>query len=461
MTGERRDALVLLASCALAFAPYLPWLGFYVDDWTQLLDRLSSISDQSLPGLVRGFNDELFYLRPLNLLYYPLTYWLGGFSAWRYQLMYLAMDSLGALFIYRALRESSGDGALAWLAALLYALYPNHAGARFWNNQIHPAHFFFATGMLAYARQRTALCLLLLAVSGLHYEAYLPLFLLAPLLDRLRHRPATKAWPVLALAAGLAAYTVLIQHVYPQTFSRKLLFDPGFALGVIGKGLECSTTGILHLFWTVLPDAGKLPWPLLLALIPAAVFLVGKSGPTSLKGAALRAWCAGAAVLLVAGYLPYALSADRYAPHIFDLQNRLNAAPSLGAAMLLAAGLSRLRGRTGAAAIAAVLAAFLFIDWQEGRAWAEAARVQTEILEEIRAKRPAGPALIILDAPPQIERAPMFQIDVEFDAALRLLVSPNLRGSRVGDGVMLSQLAPNLPRLIYRPGAGLSPAGGP
>lgn len=454
MKGERRFELVLLLACALGFAPYLFQLGFFVDDWTQLLDRLSSIPNQSLPGLVRGFNDEIFYLRPLNLIYYPLTYWLGGFSPWRYQFLYLVMDALSALFLYRALRAASGDRALAFLAALLYALYPNHAGARFWNNQIHPAQFFFAAGMLAYTRGALASCLLLLAVSGLHYEAYLPLFLLAPLLDILRRRPWTKAWPVLALAAGLLAFNILVQKAYPLAFSRKLLFDPAFALSVLGKGIECSTNGVLHLFVTVLPDAGKLPLLLLLALLPAAALLARECGRVSLKSAPFRLWCAGAAVLLVAGYLPYAFSADRYSPHIFDLQNRLNAASSLGAAMLLAAGLSRLKGRAGQAAMAGVFAAFLFVNWQEGRAWAAASRAQDDILAAIREKAPPGPAVVILDAPPQVERAPVFQIDVEFDAALRLLVSPNLRGSRLDDGGTLTRLPPKTPKYLYRHATG-------
>jgi hypothetical protein len=190
---EGHDGAVLVLISLLGFGLALPMLGFYVDDWTQMLGMLTAIPDQSLHGLIKGFDNVYFYLRPLNLIYYPLTYWLGGMEPWRYQAMYLAMDTAGAVFIYYALLRASGDRRLSFLTACLYILYPNHGGARFWNNQIHPSHLFFGAAMYFYARRLeerkprlTAAYVVMLLLSGLNYEAYVPLCLFAPLLGALR-----------------------------------------------------------------------------------------------------------------------------------------------------------------------------------------------------------------------------------------------------------------------------------
>lgn len=476
---ESRDGAVLVLISLLGFGLALPTLGFYVDDWTQMLGMLTAIPDQSLPGLIKGFDNVYFYLRPLNLIYYPLTYWIGGFETWRYQLMYLAMDTAGAVFLYHALLRASRDRRLSFLTACLYILYPNHGGARFWNNQIHPAHLFFGAAMHFYARSmterkawQTASYVVLLLLSGLNYEAYVPLCLFAPFLGTLRGthdgRPWRKAlwtalldaWPVYATTLAVLAYNVAIQKLYPNTISRGLIFEPAFAWKVIGKGIECSTTAILHLLAKILPSAMReMAATLALGALPAAAFIAWlvfqRPAPQKATFIPGRVWMVGGVVLLVAGYLPYAFSADRYVPHIFDAQNRINAASSLGAAMLLALGLERIRKAAIArAALFAALAVFMTINWYTVHEWGAARTLQMDILAGVRghlSETGEGPAIITLDAPTHhgITVAPVFPIDVEFDRALRMLVRKDLRGSLVSDGAILASIPPELPRYVY------------
>lgn len=481
---ESWDGAVLVLFSLLGFGLALPTLGFYVDDWTQMLGLLTAIPDQSLPGLIKGFDNVYFYLRPLNLIYYPLTYWIGGFETWRYQFMYLAMDTAGGVFLYYALLRASGDRRLSFLTACLYILYPNHGGARFWNNQIHPSHLFFGAAMYFYARRLTerktwltSSYVVLLLLSGLNYEAYVPLCLFAPFLGTLRAtydgRPWRKAlwtalvdaWPVYATTLGVLAYNVAIQKVYPNTISRGLIFEPAFAWKVIGRGIECSTTAIFHLLAKILPTAVReMGASLVLGALPAAAFITWLTHlrPTPREDArgAGRVWLVGSVVLLVAGYLPYAFSADRYVPHIFDAQNRINAASSLGAAMLLALGLARIRKAALArATLFAVLAVFMTINWYTIHEWGAARTMQLDILAGVRRHLPEvgeGPAIVTLDAPTHhgITVAPVFPIDVEFDRAVRMMVRKDLRGSITADGAILGSIPPDLPRFVYRHATG-------
>lgn len=482
LTG--RDGAVLTLVSLLGFGLALPMLGFYVDDWTQLLGLLTAIKDQSLLGLIRGFDNVYFYLRPLNLVYYPLTYWIGGLEPWRYQLMYLAMDTAGAVFLYYALLRASGNRRLSFLTACLYILYPNHGGARFWNNQIHPSHLFFGAAMYFYARWmterktwQTASYVALLLLSGLNYEAYVPLCLFAPFLGLLHATTAglpwrkalrvalLEAWPVFATTLAVLAYNVGIQKAYPNTISRGLIFEPAFAWKVVGKGIECSTTAILHLFWTILPSAVRdLGAVLAVGALPAAAFVAWLvfARPVSAKDArATRVvWLLGALVLMVAGYLPYAFSADRYVPHIFDAQNRINATSSLGAAMLLALGIVRIgKAALARAALFTTLAVFMTINWYTIHEWGKARSIQMDILAGVRGHLPelgGRPVIITLDAPTHhgFTVAPVFPIDVEFDRALRILVHKDLRGSIVADGAILASIQPELPRYLYKHATG-------
>lgn len=475
-----RDGAVLTLISLLGFGIALPTLGFYVDDWTQMLGMLTAIQDQSLLGLIKGFDNVYFYLRPLNLVYYPLTYWIGGFETWRYQLMYLAMDTAGAVFLYHALIRASGNRRLSFLTACLYILYPNHGGARFWNNQIHPSHLFFGAAMHFYARWlterkawQTSSYVALLLLSGLNYEAYVPLCLFAPFLGTLRSmhdgRPWRKAswtalleaWPVYATTVAVLAYNVAIQKVYPSTISRGLIFEPAFAWKVIGRGIECSTTAIFHLLAKILPIAmWEMPVALVLGALPAAALIAWLvfQRPALQKDvpAPGRVWLVGGVILLVVGYLPYAFSADRYVPHIFDAQNRINAASSLGAAMLLALGLERIRKAALArVALFGILAVFMTINWYTVHEWGTARTLQMDILAGVRrhlSEVGEGPAIVTLDAPTHhgITVAPVFPIDVEFDRALRMLVRKDLRGSLASDGAILASIPPELPRFLYK-----------
>lgn len=474
-----RRALALLAVQAAAFGwPHLV-AGFYTDDWSQLLWAYLSAPDQSLRGLLGVHADAYWALRPLGALYYGASYWLGGLTAWKYQLQYFIAEAASTLLLFYALAKVSGDRGLAFLCAVLFCLYPNHGGARYWNNLMHPAQVLFAASMACWARGlerrsawRTGLAAALFFACGLTYESHIPLVLLAPLLGWLRRArlgeaprkaviaAAVESWPLLAAGGLVVAFSVAVQKLVPGVLARKMVVDPAFIMDVLTSGLECSSTRILALFASLVPGALRdFGWPLWLAgaaLIAAATWFTARvlrESRTFSSGFA-AIWLLGCLGLVLAGYLPYGLSADRYVPHIYDLQNRLNTASALPAAMILGFLLHLLRRSAWAVpATAAVLACFLLIDWQTAREWQAAWNAQQAILrgisEDPSVKASRGTVSVLLEAPTHAGNAPIFSMGGEFGHAVKVVLGERFHGAHLQDSRLLERLPAGVPRLAF------------
>ena len=443
-------SLVLVAVVAASFAVFLPWLGFYGDDW-EIIGHLIRSPDQGLWGLIGAYHQATgtyFHLRPADLVYFPTVYWLGGMSPWKYQLIYLVLESVTALSVFHALRLATRDLGRSFLTACLFACYPSHTATHHcFLGPYTPAMAAFAAALWLHALwigrgDRRALwgSLLFFAVGDLLYEAVLPLVILMPVLGLVRclqsGRPLKDAFrktlsqsaPIFATAAILVAYFVVIQHMHPGTISRRLIFDPPYFLKVLGRGFECSFTGLADLFRHSARLAFHNLSPLLwlagaVGAISLAALLVRLPGRKILPAEAERSWLWGAVLVFLAAYVPYAVSADRYIPHTFDVQNRLNGTASLPAAMIVAYALERLGSRARAAVFAVLLFSFAVINWETGWEWTRSWSIQRGVLSDIAERLPGpgdDPILVYLKgAPLQLDSAPVFNVSVFFAQALK------------------------------------------
>ncbi|MGE5462508.1 MAG: hypothetical protein ACM3PS_04080, partial [Syntrophothermus sp.] len=114
---EKTFPLALLVICALAFGVFLPWLGFYWDDWPVIL--MSKFFG------VNAFAEFYKYDRPISAWTYILTAPLLGLTPLAWQIFALVLRWLTGLFYWLTLRLlwPHRKRETAWVA-VLFLIYP-------------------------------------------------------------------------------------------------------------------------------------------------------------------------------------------------------------------------------------------------------------------------------------------------------------------------------------------------
>ena len=444
------SSLLLLVLVILVHGVFFPWKGFYMDDW-RFIELWESAPNRSLWAMMTAFNVKGFcFYRPLDIPYFTAQFWLFGRTGWAYQALLLAFDAAAVLLLHAAWRRATGEAALAFVAAAIFAVYPNHSATHHWLSAPFAAvAALFSGAMLLQLRavreRRPAFAFgatVLFAAAILTYEAVLPLAVLFPALCLVRlrldgvpvktaRRDAILSCIPLALGAftALVYQQVLIPRLFPQGQTRPMSFDFVRLLRVFGRSFECTTTGVLALA----ADSARNAAATRLWLLVPAVVLVGAAGfwlwrrsGADEKSAGLGGpvWLIGAAAAWAASYAPIAISAQDYMPHVFDEQNRLNAAGTVGASMLAASALlwvARARPRTAATFFALFLAVSSGIDWVAGIDYMRSWDLQKKVLTSVTAQLPVGPAEVVLSGVPEtVGRAAAFHAHWEFSCALRV-----------------------------------------
>ena len=440
-------SFLLAALTVLVHGVLFPWKGFYMDDW-RFIQLWESAPARSLWALMTAFNENGFcFYRPLDIPYFTIQYWLFGRAGWAYQALQLGFNVAAVLLLHAAWRRATGDAALSFAAAVIFAVYPNHSSTHHWlSSPFAATAALFALALLLQldaARRRKTLPAVAAAVvfscAILTYEAVLPLAVLFPALCALRLRldglsaRASRAGAALSCiplvigsAASLLYQQVLIPRLFPVGQTRPMELGAGRFLKVFGRAFECTTTGIVALAADSARNALSTGlWLLLPAVALAAaagIYLWRRSGAGGSREAGGHEWIIGAAAAWAASYAPLAVSAQGYMPHIFDEQNRLNAAGTVGASMLGASGLlwvGRSRPRLAAGLFAAFVAVSSGIDWVAGVDYMRAWDLQKKVLSSIASQLPPGPADVALSGvPSRMGRAAGFHADWEFACAL-------------------------------------------
>src|SRR6266850_3137601 len=130
------QALAYLAVFAAAVAVYLPALryGFLInwDDPTYIVNN-PLIRAWSRSNLLEIFTKPYFAnFLPLHLVSYMVDYSLWGLNPTGYHLQSIALHALNAVLAMLVVRRMLGSSAVAFLAALLFAVHPSHVEAVAW-----------------------------------------------------------------------------------------------------------------------------------------------------------------------------------------------------------------------------------------------------------------------------------------------------------------------------------------
>ena len=440
----RMDCSFLALVTVLNSFLYLPRLGFYSDDWAfWRVFRFSA--DQSLPGLIQSvFAAEPDTMaRPLQGFLHAALYQLFGLNPLGYHVSMAAMFCLGLCALYLALRRLSDDRFLTVAVVLVYATLPHYSTDHFWysSSQITLSMALYFASLWCDVRHAgnpvglywPTASILCLVCSGMAYEAFLPLFLVNPLLVALRN-----GWRWRRFLANPVLIGMVLAFKF-ATSSRAQFRDMGikkvlasgvdFTFGAYGVDLP----RVLRTIWDRYWDEAAFATAAILATIVAWYLFRYTDGlnrnktppPVSQLG-----------VTVLAGFLLTGLSYAYFNDGlglVTGIGNRvaIAAAAPLSFSIVAFLGLlSRAVGRANVAraifaiAVALVCGCGCWINQTIASFWIDASEQQHRILSEIKQAIPAPPArsAILLDGfCPWIGPGIVFETDWDVTGALALL----------------------------------------
>ncbi|HEY9078163.1 MAG TPA: hypothetical protein VIO61_16630 [Anaerolineaceae bacterium] len=383
--------LFLLGLCLLAYAPMIPYLGYFWDEWafTWIFDRLGT------DGLTRYFATN----RPFwGMIYKATLSILGVEHPWVWQVFAILMRAAGGMGLWWALRIALPRRAEAavWAAAF-FVLYPGFGQQSI---ALMYSHFFivlaaytfslvFSLLALKQPRQRWLWMLLALAcslVNLLSMEYFYILELARPVLmwaviqqeqsSNLNRRPVMRvllAWlPYFMVLAGVVAWRAFIfgYHTYQPTVLNDLRSQPLAALGrllplVINSLWVAGPGAWIQAF--SLPDIAQVGirttlyyTGVALAGLFFALFMLLRQGDTSPSRRRDAGWLllAGAITFFTAGAPFWVTNLEillAYPNNRFTLPFMFGSSLLLGGLLLLLPGPRWLRGAVAAVLVAAAI----------------------------------------------------------------------------------------------------------
>ncbi len=448
-SGFARAALALGALALVVFGVHAPRLGLYLDDWF-LFEAL--LGGGGWWERVAALSKTGFAPRTLNVVFFPTVFQFAGDRPAAWHAYLAAQDWALACVWFALLRRWLGSERLALSAAALGLLYPVSPATHHWLTSAPQAGalllvFASLLAHLDWLERRKpaslALALGLYAASLLHYEAGAFLIGLQALVVARRAGARAAARDVVAPYAAVLLAALLWQRhggswltgaPHPKTLglsATRLLGSYAEALRVLGPdawGLAARSFAPWRAAFSVEAQA------LLAACIAGAAWGVSRAGPQQDAAPALRPAAALGGAMLVAAYLPFALT-GKYPANIAGLMSRTNAAGALAAGLLLAvaleaaavagrrAGLPRAGRVARAAGLAVLLAACAWTDWVVAGQWAAAGNLQKELLAKVGARArdtPKAGVVLLANAPAQLAGVEVFTEHWGFSSALRL-----------------------------------------
>lgn len=286
---KHKDVLILVAAWMLLYLPYILFGGLVRDDLGLLLTD---------PSAFKNYFDFQWYMstninmtaRPVSAILHGVCNWHFGVVAWRYHLVNLALFGGSILFFYLTLRELiSRDVAL--LSALFALVYPCASGTIFsatmMNSNLSAIFWSSASYLLTKdVRGKYVFTALLLGLSSLSYEAFIPLFIFNAVIVLLVMKPGGQgrrrllfdSLPVFAAIAFYALYRGGIEKIIFHTqFSRIMLISPLDALArffmSIILGFEIALVESFKISWHALNNLDLVSIQYLLIVISGLVLL--------------------------------------------------------------------------------------------------------------------------------------------------------------------------------------------
>lgn len=128
------DWCVLASLLFVQIACFLPicfQVGFYLDDWLTFWN-LHFAPHNPIDLIKASFNDPRMVTRPVQCLYYGISYFFFADRPLPYHLLRCALEFVGVACLYLGLLRLSGQRIFATLGALFFILYPNHDATHYW-----------------------------------------------------------------------------------------------------------------------------------------------------------------------------------------------------------------------------------------------------------------------------------------------------------------------------------------
>lgn len=238
-TAEQREnrravslSSALLASIVLLSAIfYVPYLGFYSDDW-HFLSLLHNSQDQSLGGLFHSLmSDHNIRVRPVQVAALVGLYRLFGLSPLGYHVFNLLLLVAMALLLFRLLLELKQPLLLAVSLPAVYLMLPHYSTDRFWIAALQAnlsmacyfASFYCALRSLRSGWPWLILSALSTTISVLAYEVAVPLFTLVVIYPFFIGKAPIRA----RLVAVTTSLPVLGCFVFKMAINQRPVMRPG------------------------------------------------------------------------------------------------------------------------------------------------------------------------------------------------------------------------------------------
>ncbi len=458
------SGLFLVSIVLLSVMLYVPYLGFYSDDW-HFLSLLKNSPDQSFGGLFHSLmSDHNIRVRPVQTAALVGLYQLFGLLPLGYHICNALLLVAMALVLFLLLLELKQPLLLAASLPAVYILLPHYSTDRFWIAAIQAnisMVFYFASFYFALRSVRSGWPWLLLSVfstmvSVLSYEVAVPLFAFNVVAILWTEQFRVRArW-----AAALTSIALVGCFVFKMAINQRPVMRPGtfwsHAVWLVHQALFINffQLGIAYprvVFKTVRYHF-DLPALAAAAAIALLVFFclrwIIRRQPESLYKIAWTRVIATGFVIFGLGYAIF-LTTDQVAFHKTGVANRTSIAAALGVALCFL-GITgyistkltpKFRRLCFPLLVSLICASGSLIDTSLAQYWIRGYDEERQILQNIAAHHlspPPGSAFLVDGVCPYVGPAPLLESWWEVSGVAQLIFrQPDLAGDAISPRIRL------------------------
>jgi hypothetical protein len=423
MSGESEGRSVRLPDLAVIAMIGIALYGPYVVEGGLLRDDLGFInipnSFDSYGAFQRSVSThQNMTARPVSACLHGVCYWCFGKSPWAYHSVNLVLFLGATLFYFGAIAKIFGRTP-ALLSAIFALVYPCASGVTFSSFMMNSNLAGLLWGAALYVESSTAkpgsvyrtdlVIMILLVLSALSYEAFIPLFLLIPLAGipdqsdprRAVSRTARRFIPIGAALLIVVLYRGVFEPtVFNTSFSRIDVVGP-IHTGLrwwssLVAGAKIATLGSLEVSLRAMRNLSSLdPLPLLLEIVAVCGLVFHVCFGTCPERLApdrsqfIGLFALGAVICFCLAHMVFAVST--YRPDSWGFATRTQGAIRYAFGMTAAAGVMVLytsthsrRWKLAVKSGTATLLIFLALSMVGQReAWVSAARFNDGVVERV------------------------------------------------------------------------------
>ncbi len=482
---------ILITIHLISFGSYYKKTGFYLDDWLML--RQLTFGPQSYFEMIYKYltTDPRVLIRPLEALHFGTVFYFSGCEPWGWRLSNLVMEIASCFLLFLAAARICGSRALAFTAAVIFALFPVHDSTHYWavgscvtlSLMLYLVSLWATLKAIDSSKKAAwlAIAYAAFALSIYGYEPFLPFAALNVVAYTAAGKRSDSIFaklqtlvvhsvPYALIIASLLVYQRYLVPAISKPALHKIHLDAGLMANVVWQGLynisPFATTPFIqgHVNNFLQNDglgSGTIARLVaLFAVISGGLLLAALSdrrsadgqqgGNAQAKGAQLLT--ALGALAAVFSYTIFGLNPE-YAPTLTTILNRINTGGALGYSLIMAGltgfliSLGRKWTTARALAVYALVGVaavvFTMVNWNLGKTWEISWAVQKRTFDALRARKAefaATDSIILLNCPRYVNCAPVFDGTWDFEQMLRIALGrTDINGGVVSERMRLSR----------------------